>query len=211
MPNVYSHNEVTTGVDGRFVFERMFPGKRRIGRHILLTVDQGATEITSSHHVMTEFPAGKTTTLELGGKGRAVIGKLKPPARHSETVHWSFATVDVRAEVPDPPAAPAAPDSVRDNPEKRKAWWEAWKVTAEGRAWEALKQAGADADYFTASVGRDGSFRIDDMPTGEFTLQVRFDRDAPGILRNHHFEVPNMEEPLVSEPLDLGTLQLQAP
>ena len=42
-------------------------------------VDDGATEVTSSCMIAADFPAGKTAHIDLGGTGRAVVGKLRPP------------------------------------------------------------------------------------------------------------------------------------
>ena len=41
-----------------------------------------------------------------------------------------------------------------------------------------------------ASVSRDGTFRIDDVPDGDYTLTVRFSRDAAGKLPSRRFSVP---------------------
>jgi len=210
-PHVSTDYEVTTGKDGRFVFERVFPGRGRIGRHILLMADEGATEVTSSQRVSAEFIAGETTTLDLGGTGRPVVGTLAPPAEHSEKVFWNFALVIVQADLKQPPA-PTAPDDVRDNPKKRKAWWEAWKATDTGRAWtsayEAYQRLKSKSPYITATVDRDGSFRIDDVPEGNYVLKVRFSKNAVGSLIGYRFSVPSVEEGRAGERLELGTLTL---
>ena len=79
VPQISSEHEVTTGPDGRFAFDRVIPGRGRIGRGITFMVDDGATEVTSSCMIAADFPAGKTTHIDLGGTGRAVIGRLRPP------------------------------------------------------------------------------------------------------------------------------------
>ncbi len=214
VPNIFTTNEVTTGEAGRFVFERVFPGKGRIGRRILLMVDEGATEVTSSLRVSTKFVAGKTAKLDLGGTGRPVVGKLVPPAKHTDRVLWNFALVDIRADLARPPT-PKIPADIQDDPDRRKAWWEAWKTTAEGKIWtsayEAYQQLKSASPYATASVGRDGSFRIDDVPTGDYVLRVRFSKKTPGVLSGYRFSVPAMAGGRATEPLDLGTLTLDPP
>ncbi len=211
VPNIFSGHDVTTGADGRFVFERAFPGKGRIGRRIFLVVNQGATEVTSSQRVPVEFIAGKTTVLNLGGKGRPVVGKFKPPAEHSERVLWNFALITAQADIEEP-QSPTVPEDIRDDPVKRKAWWNAWIATDEGKEWttahESYRKLRLVAPYFNASVDRDGSFRIDDMPEGHYVLGVRFEPRAPGHLAGYRFSVPPMEEGRSNEPMDLGTLVL---
>ena len=211
VPNIFTAHDVTTGEDGRFVFERVFPGSGRIGRRILLMADDGATEVTSSQRISAEFIAGTTTTLDLGGTGRPVVGKLAAPAEYSERVLWNFALVKVRADLKSP-AQPTAPEEVRDDPEKRKAWWNAWKATDGGKAWtaayEAYQRLRSQSPYITASVDRDGSFRIDDTPEGHYVLSVRFSKKAPGVLADYRFSVPPVEEGRATEVIDLGILSL---
>jgi RNA polymerase sigma factor (sigma-70 family) len=62
---------------------------------------------------------------------------------------------------------------------------------------------------FMASVDRDGRFRIDDVPPGDYSLTVQFDRDNAGHLRNHRFRVPPPEGDPAVRPVDLGTLKLE--
>ena len=107
---------MTTGERGECVFERVFPGTGRIGRRILLMVDEGATEVTSSQRVSAEFIAGETTRLDLGGTGRPIIGKLAPPAEYSGKVLWNFALVKVETDLKPPPRPKPAAD-VQNDPE----------------------------------------------------------------------------------------------
>ena len=62
--------------------------------------------------------------------------------------------------------------------------------------------------YFTATVDRDGTFRIDDVPTGDYALSVWIQRDDAGHLRNYRFRVPPQEGVRAAEPVDLGPLKL---
>jgi len=63
--------------------------------------------------------------------------------------------------------------------------------------------------YLTATVDRDGTFRIDDVPTGKYALTVYFLRDRARRLRNHRFEVPSTVGDSEAKPVDLGMLRLE--
>jgi len=208
VPNIFTHDNVTTGEGGRFVFDRVFPGHRRIGRRILLMVNEGAVEVTSSLRVPAEFVAGETTTVHLGGTGRTVVGALAPPADHEGKVLWNFALIHVRADWSPPPDP--TPANVQNDPQRRKAWWDAWRVTAAGRAWtfanETYERLLRESPYITASVDRDGSFRLDDVPAGAYVLSIDFSQHEAGVLQGYRFSVPPSEG--TNEPLDLGTLML---
>ncbi len=58
------------------MFERVIPGSGRLGRRLVLTVNDGAEDVTSSCMIAANFPAGKTVQIDLGGIGRPAVGKL---------------------------------------------------------------------------------------------------------------------------------------
>jgi beta-lactamase regulating signal transducer with metallopeptidase domain len=171
-PKIFTQHEVITGPGGRFIFDRVFAGTGRIGRQLTLTEAEGATEVTSVYMKPATFFAGKTIQIDLGGTGRPVVGKLRPPAGFSEKVRWNFALVSVGYDV------------VGFKPESL---------------------------YFTASVDHDGTFRIDDVPPGDYSLSARLERDQPGRLRNHRFTVSPGNGDLPAQPVDLGVLTLEKP
>jgi hypothetical protein len=108
LPSIHTHHDVTTAPDGHFVFERVVPGLARIGRRLMHSANRGAREAASSCMIAGEFPGGATTQIDLGGAGRAVVGRLRPPADFKGTIPWNFAMIDVQPEVDDDdrPAAP---------------------------------------------------------------------------------------------------------
>ncbi len=169
-PRYSLHYETATGPDGRFVFDRVIPGKGWLGRHFTLTEDEGATEVTSSFTIAADFPAGKTAHIDLGGTGRAVVARLQPPEGSKQNVRWNFALVAVQSVPP---------------------------------------LESGNVPRFVATVDRDGSFRIDDVPAGDYSLSVQFQRDAPGQLLDHRFKVSSQEGDLAAQPVDLGTLRLE--
>jgi protocatechuate 3,4-dioxygenase beta subunit len=67
----------TTDSHGRFVFDRVVPGRRRITSK--RTTGQGDAEMTSSMSATVDCLAGKTTHVDLGVAGRPVIGQLRKP------------------------------------------------------------------------------------------------------------------------------------
>ncbi len=214
VPNIFTHYETTTGKDGKYAFERMFPGKGRIGRRILLMVDDGATEVTSSSRVAADFFSGNTTRLDLGGTGSPVVGRLKPPRRHRGKVLWNFALVTVEADLT-PPPMPDPPPDIANDAQKRQLWWEEWKNSDAGQAWSAAyqsyEQRRSEFPYITASIARDGTFRIDDVPEGDYVLSVLFTQPKydVGMIRALRFTVPADDKAPTSEPIDLGRITLE--
>ncbi|MEM6472570.1 MAG: carboxypeptidase-like regulatory domain-containing protein, partial [Planctomycetota bacterium] len=94
--------------------------------------------------------------------------------------------------------------------EKRMKWWNEWKQTPEGIIWSStyamFQEDRRKSPYMTATVNRDGTFRFDDVPPGEYVLRLRndFEKKIPGQLE---LRVRILEDAEQSE-IDLGTLQL---
>jgi hypothetical protein len=70
-------------------------------------------------------------------------------------------------------------------------------------------EARARSPYFTVTVDRDGKFRIDDVPAGSYSLNVRFQRAGAGHLECHRFDVFHAKDDLLEPPVDLGILTLE--
>jgi hypothetical protein len=213
-PSIFTQHETTTDKDGRFIFERVLPGKGRIGRQMIFMVEEGNTEVTSARMISASFPAGETTELELGGTGRPVIGRLQPPEGFAGKVNWKLATIFAQARIVEPPGLkpPDIPANVRGDPVKRAEWLRDWQQTPEGKAWtnayEGMQRLSDSSPNFRASAGSDGTFRIDDMPAGNYSLSVRLDGKVRLSLPDHGFTIKPMKSDRSDEPLDLGDLTL---
>jgi beta-lactamase regulating signal transducer with metallopeptidase domain len=219
--NINISNEGVTGNDGRFTFDRVVPGKGRIGQVVRFDVTQTSSANTWTHCRPIDLPPGKTVRVDLGGTGRSVVGKLTPPSGLDVQVDWNFALAQLVPTLPDPPPAPI-PDEIRDDDKARTAWGNEWLASDEGKAWQKQQEAHNALIYamhrYAASIDPDGSFRLDDIPAGEYELTVRlqaapaggerFAQTVIGTLR-HVFTVPKMDGGRFDQPLDLGELVLE--
>jgi beta-lactamase regulating signal transducer with metallopeptidase domain/uncharacterized GH25 family protein len=170
VPHIVTFDDVTTGPNGHFVFERVMAGHGTVGRRLMLTSNDGAIDVSSQCQVETKFPLGQTLHLDFPAPGHAVVGTLHRPISDTKKVRWSFAMVEIE-------------------PQK----------TADGTMHQ----------HFSASVAPDGTFRVDDVPAGDCSLNVRFQLGDGGFLFNHHFRVPNANATPSTPPFDLGVLTLQ--
>ncbi|HEX4143613.1 MAG TPA: carboxypeptidase regulatory-like domain-containing protein [Pirellulales bacterium] len=219
VPRIFATYDASTDKDGHFVFERVVAGGARIGRRVWPTFSDGAKEAASSCMVPVVFAAGETSRVELGGTGRRVVATLEQPKAFNGKVDWDFLTIFVRPYVAPPPNRDdLIPAAIRGNADKRAAWLREWKQTPLGQQWK-VRQIAYDANlqvsnagpYFTASLNRDGSFHIDDMPAGDFSITVwlGFDTAKRPWNGSCRFSVPRSEGGASDEPLDLGVLTLQ--
>ena len=168
-------------------------------------VRDGATEVTSSQRITATYVAGKTTTIEIGVGGRPVTGKLVLPEDFQQPIAWRRLQLNVEPDIPAP--IPVGLD--QDDPNA----WEKWRNTKEARhyevafeAWEAQK---AKLPEFRASVDRDGTFRIDNVPSGKFVLSEWLAlRDWKLSMTPRSFEVPEINGDYEDTVLDLGEIEL---
>ena len=65
--------------------------------------------------------------------------------------------------------------------------------------------------WFTATVVRDATFRVDDLPPGAYSFSVRMQQDRANLLANFAFEVPAVDPADPLAPVDLGTITIPQP
>jgi uncharacterized GH25 family protein len=211
-PNIFTSYKAATGPDGKFVFERVFPGRGWVGRQLVYMVNEGATEVGSSKQMPFDVAAGETREVNVGGNGIVVVGQLVPAKGVKGKVEWQFASMYVRVATSQVPR-PKIPVGVLNDPKLREAWVKEWMLTPEGMAWRDMNNANQrlmqDSPNFRVSVDRDGTFRIDDVPPGSYTMNIDFQREGPaaGQLRDYKFTVPDGANDPTSE-LDLGLIEL---
>jgi protocatechuate 3,4-dioxygenase beta subunit len=92
--SIYLDYNQTTDASGHFAFDQVIPGQGSIGRFILIMMNEGTSEMTSSTMVPVKFTAGETTHVDLGVSGRPVIGQLQTANGEKPAVGWNFVLVE---------------------------------------------------------------------------------------------------------------------
>ncbi len=219
-PSITNQHRTSTGSDGKFVFERVWPGKGYLGREISFMVNDGVSDPISSILLPLDFKAGITVAQNLGGKGRPVIGKLAPPANHKGKVLWQFTLINGHRFL-DPPPGMLAVEEMQKHPQKYQNWYKNWKASNRYADEKVIyekytadqEKLLSETPHFKASIATDGSFRIDDVPPGNYALSAHCYEQKkagfPGHLINHIFTVPPVDQSGNNEPVDLGTLTLE--
>ncbi|MCX7418701.1 MAG: hypothetical protein NT013_04080 [Planctomycetia bacterium] len=134
VPSIYCSHQTTTDAKGGYVFDRVFPGHGNIAREVRLTISPVESNVTSSHQVAVEFVSGKTTRLDLGGTGRAVVGQLAAPPGAADPIHWNWAQVHLESDLREPPLPPNMVGAANDP--ALQPQWDKWLKSAAGRAWQ---------------------------------------------------------------------------
>jgi RNA polymerase sigma factor (sigma-70 family) len=231
--NYYYAVNVQSDNQGRFVIERVMPGRGIVAIRI---TSQDGRRYSSSGSKEVDIVSGQTTTIDIGGGGRIITGTLRKP-------DWAVETVDikdVRGSI-----APVQPKKI--NPYALMADIEIprpqgfdqmtvaeamqslmqWIQSEEGQAFQKevqkrMQEAGmidTRQNYDTITEA-DGSFKVLDVLPGEYTLtsQLRkVDKNGNENYREpivaelqYTFTVDEITEENQDIPIQLGVLEYAA-
>ncbi|MHC4498186.1 MAG: carboxypeptidase regulatory-like domain-containing protein, partial [Planctomycetota bacterium] len=203
-----------TDAHGNFVLERVIPGVVKVAHEFYV----GGKRVVRSHAELVEVGAGETIAVEIGGKGRAIVGRLALPADINDLLDWANVWNWVALKLPEPPRPEDFEQMIM---QERKEWEQTWRATAEGKAYEKMEWE--EGRSYAVSMADDGTFRAEDVPAGTYQLQVSVSEaglwwwggstraavvNLDGSL-SYEFEVPDASEKAGEEPLDVGTFLLE--
>ncbi|MDB6036821.1 MAG: mecR1 2, partial [Verrucomicrobiales bacterium] len=169
------HLSARTADDGSFRFDSVPPGEWIVQREVnVRTEGQAGIHIAAySHGVPVIVRSGETSRAELGGNGRPVLGKVIPPDPGA-AVPWAdyIVTLSLKVAASNAPQQPVRADfqsdeafqtGQRDFAKLNLAFW----TSEPGRTAQRLKR------QYSVVFGTDGSFRIDDVPPGDYSLKIQ--------------------------------------
>ncbi len=224
---VWFHYETQTDKQGRFVFNRVWPGEAQL-MHVITLANEGSTlSMTFTRSLSVVLSPGETLKRDLGGTGRPVIGRLVLPIGSRGPLDLSGNPLRAERLLPDVPW----PEQVKQMPpldarfsesewrsrwwQQRKEWQDQWLASEAGKGYRGDRTA-----EFGTGLKQDGSFCFDDLPPGDYLLvALLYPREAlvRGASRDpvgrlfFEFRVPEMPGARSDEPLDLGSLVLDPP
>ncbi|MHC4361639.1 MAG: peroxiredoxin family protein, partial [Planctomycetota bacterium] len=203
-----------TDENGNFVLERLIPGVVKVAHEFYVR----GKRVVRSHAELVEVGAGETVGVEIGGKGRAIVGRLALPADIDDSLDWANVWIWVALKLAEPPH----PEDFEQMMMKERLEWEqAWRESEEGRAY--TKMEWEEGRSYAVSMADDGTFRAEDVPAGTYQLQVSVSEaglwwwggSMPAAVvgydgsLSYEFEVPDVSERSSDEPLDVGTFLLE--
>jgi hypothetical protein len=225
-PTLMIVRQTTTDADGRFVFEGVPPGERKVSSGPRLR-EGGMGASAFSHDQLVLVKPGEATFVTLGGAGRTVLGRVSVDGV-STRIDWQQDVHNLTLKVGIPPEAvmPVREDFATD-----KEYTVAISEYAERSRPFWLSEAGREAQRMQRTCvllfEPDGSFRVNDVPPGTYELSVTpMEPPAPvktagggmafptfgirpiGLLKME-IVVPGVEEGTPDVPMNLGTLRLK--
>ncbi len=202
---LHDRHRAKTDAEGRFAFGRvMAMSGLRLSR-------QNKIGWSWSLGQPVEAEEGKTTVVAFGGRGQAITGRVEPPIGWGKPVDFTDqATARIetdRTNTPFPLDLLRGKTSLNDPGWMN--WLQGWQRSPEGRAYAS----GRVAAY--VPLAPDGSFRLDDVPTGDYLVTVDVNqRDygrepGPFLTIARTVAVPPLPGGRSDQALDLGPLPLR--
>jgi beta-lactamase regulating signal transducer with metallopeptidase domain len=212
--SVFIRQTTRADAQGRFAFKDVVAGSDpRIGPDSRGTGPGGGWSIGEPVSV----EPGATARVQIGGKGRPIVGRVEPPEDWRTPVDF---TREAEAHLETNRTWTPFPLSLFRGKTSLGAEWNEWlyrwPASPEGRAYERQRVA------VRVALAPDGSFRFDDVPPGEYRLALRVNGlDQFHVQATHGRDpgpfgrivrmitVPPVSGGQSDEPLDLGVLRLR--
>lgn len=220
-PTLMIVRSTITDSDGRFSFEGVPPGDRKVSFSPKLK-DGKPSLSGSSHHQLVAVKPGDTTTVALGGGGRTVVGRISTEGI-SQPIDWQrdVHTLTLRQNLPPEATALLRPDLTSATEyalatERSRQFW--------------LSEAGIHAQRterkYVLVFQPDGSFVVNDVLSGTYTLSVTPMKAArpmqtagggtvfpafgmePIGTANVEITMPEADGTTVQVPIDVGVIRL---
>jgi len=194
-PVVYADTEMNCDANGNFHFDRVIPGSTRVSRLIIRKYGNRGTQGRDTMSVTVVTEPGKTTTVQLGGVGRAVVGKLVFPPGANINNYYINDNINYQAPPPAPQPPPQMPDKVKNGtPMARDLWMQFFGLTYAGRQWLAAHPPPPpEFRQYAMDISKDGKFRIEDVLPGDYHASLypsQMQAGTPLMQVNLDFTVP---------------------
>ena len=203
--------ETTTDAQGHFVLNRVAPCEAFAGRELEYTRERSNTTFFD-HAVPVGVQPGQTAQVTIGGTGRTIVGRVTLP-----TGHRDFGDTFTVGTLSRPhPGSPPHPENIENmSMAQRLEWWNTWSASAAGKAWmKATSQA--NMMHTAVMVQADGSFRSEDIPPGNYLLNIRVHELHKGPAWGVGAQIGGASQAITvdngpaDKPVDAGTIQLKA-
>lgn len=212
-PRIHHELQAKTDANGGFRMPRVPAGHWGVGR----TIRQGdMTTVASVSRVTVE--AGKAASVQVGGKGRMVIGHAEIPQALKDRDGWQFELGHASSDLPYP-KVPIEDEIKSLSPQQRQERYAKWAATDEGKAYqEQIRKLNEERKFYQVPVQPDGTFRIDDVEPGNYVLNLQVAQtgaDRSGGMRESlatasaKFTMPPVTPEQLDQPLEIPAVPLE--
>ena len=203
------HSTTVTNEKGEFLFERVLPGKCRIGNRLEL---QDPKNLKPRITIGIETKSGETLSCVVGGPGTTVRGQLIKPKNDDKAFYsqvFILPDLDLVWRI--------KPKGLVDGTRQMERWVKQWEQTEAGKRYQQYANARHLRPVFRVNADEQGEFLVTDVPPGNYVVRVGDYHDyctgfnsqfwpelVSGDLR---FSIEETDDP--AEEIDLGKIQLK--
>ncbi|MBC7785007.1 MAG: sigma-70 family RNA polymerase sigma factor [Burkholderiales bacterium] len=214
---VQTDRRTRTDAQGRFTINRVPPGVVQVSREVPIATGTAFISLQS-----VEVASGQTLTLDIGGKGRPVIGKIVLPPELASKVAlggnnlFAFYAQSMTTSAFNPFDVVEFPADYADMTTQARAKWnqEFMQKPKMAAMFKAMQDRG-NSSQVQFTLASDGTFRADDVLPGRYRVTVELRepwvpgrRTLPDLLAkiDKTFDVPATPAVPTDIPVDIGTL-----
>ncbi|MGA2230104.1 MAG: carboxypeptidase-like regulatory domain-containing protein [Tepidisphaeraceae bacterium] len=202
-PRIMDGGAADTDGTGHFAIERLAPGNVLLSRMILVKRGGNTFYQSSSRGRMVAVVSAQTVNGDFGGEGRAVSGRVILPSG----ADWKDFNPQGQA-TPAPPTPPQMPAEIKAaGMQAQQIWMGAFALTPAGKEFmQKQAQPAMPNQPFFLGFADDGTFRLDDVPPGDYMISVFAIPSGGGRAAQAHgvqFTMPPITPELKDKPLEL--------
>jgi peroxiredoxin/uncharacterized GH25 family protein/protocatechuate 3,4-dioxygenase beta subunit len=217
-PRIFFEEGATSDGNGHFVFDRVRSGETTVRRTVRVAMGGSGWLNGPTHETKVNVKPGQTSHVQLGVSGRPVIGRVSIPDEVKKRSDWIFGFCQIVTHF-DTPKPPPLPDNYQSmDAQQKKQWYENWQKTDAGKAFQAAQEKQRhEYRSYTLLMQKDGSFRADDVPAGDYQINISITQPTPGnscgpgdavAEASSRFTIPPIPGGRSDKPFELPTLSM---
>ncbi len=241
------HDSAKTDEEGRFLLRKVAPGVYYLNQMLYVSTGGGGSMGFALNGMMVSVKPGESQTVQLGGTGRPVVGKIAMTPELEKIFAGENQRVCISEVLPPPPGMVPPPlpkeleeemdqirkeiEKVKDDPAKVDELRNAFTESESGKKLQAIyeeyeknspstkerekwneKNSQVMQIAHQAVIAKDGTFRVEDVPAGNWMLRVDlYDENFKnlGSANPQEFTIPEIPGSRSDEPLDVGTITVE--
>jgi hypothetical protein len=206
-PSVIAYATAKSDADGHFVVTDVRPGHVQVSRVIPAHIGPPNRMVGSvaTFATILNVQSGKTATVNLGGGGREVVGRIIIPDSFDKYRYTLAAgatpTAQVIAQMPD--------EVKKQTPEEQLRWKLLYAATPSGREYfQAHPEAAPTSSMYWLEFGDTGTFHIEGVKPGDYHIEIKIEvyfgpNDDQLVQSEATFTMPPITPDVADQPLQI--------
>ena len=163
-------SEATVAADGSYRIDHVPPGDAEVCFVVPFYHSGGLSSYGYEQRTKVTLKPGQSTTVNIGGMGRAVIGRVVIPPSIAGQIDWTASQCEFSSRLHLPGRALPA-DWDRMDVQAKAKWNDQWRQSPDVRRYE--EGFPKNIQYYPVKQEPSGSFRVEDVLPGTYIFVVQ--------------------------------------